>query len=503
MIKPYIVKTILAIDQGTTGTTAALIRADNFEFLGKVNQEHPQIYPRPGLVEHNLNDIWSAAGHTVRSVLQRCQVNANSIQAIGLTNQRETTCAFHRDGTPLHNAIVWQDRRTAEHCKALKIQEDFVREKTGLPLDPYFSATKMAWLLKHSPSVQKALSDQNLLLGTIDAFLLYKLSGGRTWATEPSNASRTLLMNLTSGEWNDELLSIFEIPRSALPSIYDSWGVFGKTFGLDFLPDGIPITGILGDQQAALFGQAGIHRGAMKCTYGTGAFMLLNTGKQLERSQQGLLTTIAFRGNGETYYALEGASYIAGAAVQWLRDNLQIISSAPESEALAKQVSNLQEMEHLLFMPFFTGLGSPYWVSEAKAAIVGITRDTGRTHLARACLEGICLSINDLIESMRRDAKLTIKNLKVDGGAVANNFLCQTQANLSDLEIVRPQIIETTAYGAALAAAVGSNLISVEEIQSLWKSERSFYPESNDRNYYQKKLQQWKATIKQLFLATT
>ncbi len=496
-------KTILAIDQGTTGTTAALIRTDNFEFIGKVGREHPQIYPRPGLVEHDLNDIWSSVGHTVQSVLQKYQVDPSDLQAIGLTNQRETTCAFHRDGTPLHNAIVWQDRRTTEHCKALKAREEFVREKTGLPLDPYFSATKMAWLLKHSPSVQEALSNQNLLLGTIDAFLLYKLSKGQTWATEPSNASRTLLMNLKNGEWDDELLSTFEIPRSTLPPIRDSWGEFGTTQGLDFLPDGIPITGILGDQQAALFGQGGTHRGAMKCTYGTGAFMLLNTGKQLERSPHGLLTTIAFRGNNETYYALEGASYIAGAAVQWLRDNLQIISSAPESEALAKQVSNLQEMEHLLFMPFFTGLGSPYWVSGAKAAIVGITRDTGRSHLARACLEGICLSINDLIESMRRDTKLTIKNLKVDGGAVANNFLCQTQANFSDLEIIRPQVIETTAYGAALAAAVGSNLISVEEIQSLWKSERSFYPESSNQDYCQKKLQQWKTSIKQLFLATT
>ena len=308
-------------------------------------------------------------------------------------------------------------------------------------------------------------------------------------------------MNLKSGEWDDELLSIFEIPRSVLPPIQDSWGEFGKTHGLDFLPDGIPITGILGDQQAALFGQAGTHRGAMKCTYGTGAFMLLNTGKQLERSSHGLLTTIAFRGDGETYYALEGASYIAGAAVQWLRDNLKIISSAPESEALAKQASN-QEMEHLLFMPFFTGLGSPYWVSEAKAAILGITRDTGRSHLARACLEGICLSINDLIESMRQDAKLTIKNLKVDGGAVANNFLCQTQASLSGLEIVRPQVIETTAYGAALAAAVGSNLISLEDMQSLWKSEQSFHALPNDRDYCQKKLQQWKEAVEQLFLAT-
>ncbi len=492
-------KVILAIDQGTTGTTAALVRTDSFELVGKVNCEHPQIYPRPGWVEHDLNDIWASVAQTVQSVLNKCQVDPGAVQAIGLTNQRETTCAFRRDGTPLHHAIVWQDRRTAEHCLALRPREDFIREKTGLPLDPYFSASKMAWLLKHSTSVQEANADQGLLMGTIDSFLLYKLSNGNAWATELSNASRTMLADLKSGDWDDELLSLFEIPRSCLPPILDSWGEFGKTRGLDFLPDGIPITGILGDQQAALFGQAGTQRGAMKCTYGTGAFMLLNTGEELERSKHGLLTTVAFRANGTTCYALEGASYIAGAAVQWLRDNLKIIASSPESESLARQVANPQEMEHLLFMPFFTGLGSPYWISEAKAAIVGITRDTGRAHLARACLEGICLSINDLITSMREDSGLAIKGLKVDGGAVANHFLCQAQASLSDLEIIRPQVIETTAYGAALAAAVGCDLITLEKMQHLWKAERSFFPSAEDRDYYQKKQRQWKGTIEKLF----
>ncbi len=493
-------KTILAIDQGTTGTTAVLINANTFEFIGKANKEYPQVYPQPGWVEHNLNDIWSTIGDTVRAVLKNHNSNPFSIQAIGLTNQRETTCAFQKDGTPLHHAIVWQDRRTNEHCLQLKPKEKFIKEKTGLPIDPYFSGTKMAWLLNNSKEVKKALSQKDLLFGTIDTFLLYKLSEGKAFATEPSNASRTLLMNLESCDWDNELIEILGIPKSTLPEIKDSWGEFGQTKGLDFLPDGIPITGVLGDQQAALFGQAGLNSGDMKCTYGTGAFMLLNTGEQIKYSHNGLLTTVAFKGNGKTIYALEGACYIAGAAVQWLRDNLQIISSSPESEELAQKVTDLKEMEHILFLPFFTGLGSPYWISQAKAAIVGLTRDTSRSHITRACLEGVCLSINDLIESMKKDSHLDIKNLKVDGGAVSNNFLCQTQATLSSLDIIRSKVIETTAYGAALAAAIGINLLSTEELNHLWKKDRSFHPQTKEASYYQKKIKQWDSAVRKLFL---
>ena len=332
---------ILSLDQGTTGTTAALIDAKTFSFVAKVNQEYPQIYPKPGLVEHNLNDIWASVKSTVTAVLDKANIKPNMISAIGITNQRETTCAFDRSGSPLSNAIVWQDRRTFDFCAKHKDKEEMLRAKTGLPLDPYFSATKMRWLLKNNDQVTRAAKEENLLFGTIDTFLLYRLTG--VHASEPSNASRTLLYNLQDGDWDQSLLDFFEVPAKTLPKILPSFGLFGKTQGLDFLPDGIPITGILGDQQSALFGQAGHSKGSLKCTYGTGAFMLLNTGEEAIRSEHGLLTTVAYAHKGKTFFALEGSCYIAGAAVQWLRDNLKIISSSSEVELLAKKVESLDE----------------------------------------------------------------------------------------------------------------------------------------------------------------
>jgi glycerol kinase len=491
---------ILSIDQGTTGTTSLLIDAKSLKLKGKVNKEFPQIFPKPGLVEHNLNDIWNTVEDTVEALLKKENARAEDIVAIGITNQRETTCAFDKSGRPLANAIVWQDRRTSDFCDSLKNQQDLIREKTGLPIDPYFSGTKMKWLLENSDEVKSASDRNDLLFGTIETFLLYKLTAGVSHFTEGSNASRTLLMNLKSCQWDDELLDLFHVKKETLPEIKDSFGKFGTTKGLSFLPDGIPITGMLGDQQAALFGQAGYLQGDMKCTYGTGAFMLLNTGEEIKRSVNGLLSTVAYVDKGKPVYALEGSCYIAGAAVQWLRDNLQIIGKAPEVEALANEVTNLHEMEHILFLPFFTGIGSPYWNANAKAAIVGLTRDSGRPHMARACLDGIALSINDLIEAMRKDAKLEIHDLKVDGGATNNNLLLNIQASVSGLTIIRPKVLETTGYGAALAAAVGDNLVSMDKIKDLWAKDVEFKPESSLSEFYEKKALQWKQVIKKLFL---
>jgi glycerol kinase len=492
----------LAIDQGTTGTTAVLIDANTFSFVDKVNEEFRQIYPKPGWVEHNLNEIWQSVESTIEKVLKKANVSGEQILGIGITNQRETTCAFSRDGLPLANAIVWQDRRTSKYCKKLKDsgQEATVKKISGLPIDPYFSATKMRWLLENNEQVIDSQKTEQLLFGTIDSFLLYKLTNHQHHKTESSNASRTLLMNLETCDWENDLLSIFNIDKKTLPEICDSFSNFGETKGLSFLPDGVPISGVLGDQQAALFGQAGTTKGDLKCTYGTGAFMLLNTGPKIVHSDSGLLTTVAYSHKGQAVYALEGSCYIAGAAVQWLRDNLNLIKSSAEVETLASQVKNLDEMENLLFLPFFTGLGSPYWVADAQAAILGITRDTQNSHIARSCLDGIALSINDLIGAMNNDTKLELKSLKVDGGAVANDLLLTIQASVSQLEIIRPRIIETTAYGAGLAAALGQGKITLDQMQELWKEDKVFRPEKNWRDFYQRKSKQWKSAIEKIFL---
>ena len=492
-------KTILAIDQGTTSTTAVIINAQTFQYVAKVSHEFPQIFPKPGWVEHDLNDIWKSVEQSVLSLIKGHNIDSAQIQSIGITNQRETTCAFDKSGTPLHNAIVWQDRRTRQFCESMKNKNDFFKKKTGLPLDPYFSATKMHWLLSNSDKVKKAYDKSTLHLGTMDTFLLYKLTNGNSYYTEASNASRTLLMNLKDCDWGQELLDIFGISKSILPIIKDSWGDFGKTKGLHFLPDGIPITGILGDQQAALFGQAGHRKGSMKCTYGTGAFLLLNIGEDIRYSQNGLITTVAFKNKNKKIYALEGVSYIAGAAVQWLRDNLNIIEFASESETNARKINDLEQMKYLLFLPFFSGIGSPHWMSQAKAAIIGITRDTNRYHLCRACLDGICFSINDLISAMKKDSQLNITDLKIDGGAVNNNLLCEIQATISSLEIIRPKVIETTAYGVALASAIGNNQMSIDQIDKLWKQDRIFVPNSDEISFYNEKLKQWNQAIKNLY----
>ncbi len=491
-------KYILSIDQGTTGTTACLIDAETFIFIGKVNKEYPQIYPKPSWVEHNLNDIWSTVEFTTRELLRSHNVQGTQICAIGITNQRETTCAFSRQGSPLANAIVWQDRRTSDFCQELRSRPGLVekiKKLTGLPIDPYFSATKMNWLMNNNSAVKAASETNDLLFGTIDTFLLYKLSGHKSHKTDASNASRTMLMNLKTTNWDQELLDLFGLKKESLPSVEDSFHHFGSTEGLSFLPDGIPITGILGDQQSALFGQAGFFQGEMKCTYGTGAFVLLNTGDKLIYSQSGLLTTVEYRHKGKACYALEGSSYIAGAAVQWLRDNLQIISKSSDIEPLAREVKNLDELKNILFFPFFSGIGSPYWNAEAKAAIVGLTRDSNRAHIAYACLEGIALSINDLLVAMRKDTGLSIDTLKVDGGAVENNLLMQLQASISETKIIKPKVIETTAFGAALAAAIGAGLAEFDQLKNIWQKDREFGVEESLLQYTKEKKELWTKTL--------
>ncbi len=493
-------KYILSLDQGTTGTTAVLIDAITFQLIGKENVEFKQHFPRPGLVEHDLEDIWSSVRSATLALIQKNSINHDEIVAIGITNQRETTCAFDTKGKPLHNAIVWQDRRTDSFCKKIKSSKQnssYIKRTTGLTIDPYFSGSKIRWLLDNSTEVKKALKSKTLRVGTIDTFLLYRLTNYQSFATESTNASRTMLMSLKNISWDKKLLEIFNIPISILPEIKPSFFNFGSTSGLDFLPDGIPITGILGDQQAALFGQAGISEGGVKCTYGTGAFMLLNTGKKIVHSKRGLLTTVAYNDGVDTFYALEGSCYIAGAAVQWLRDNMKFIKSSADVEETAKKATE-NEMEHVMFLPFFTGIGSPYWNSNVKAAIIGMTRDTGISQIARACLDGIALSINDLFEAMKKDLSVNVNELRVDGGACSNNLLMEIQASICNLKIIRPKIIETTAYGAGLAAAIGAKITTIDKVSRLWKKDKQFNVNKKIRSYMLKKKDRWDLAIQML-----
>lgn len=496
-------KYILSIDQGTTGTRACLFDTKEFNLIAQASLEYPQIYPHPSWVEHNLNDIWKTVESCISGALNKANAKASDVVSIGITNQRETTCAFDKEGSPLANAIVWQDRRTASFCQEQSKNQELIKKIktiTGLPLDSYFSGTKMKWLLENNSQVAANAKANNLYFGTIDTFLLYKLTGNTSFKTDSSNASRTLLMDLKTSDWSEEMLNFFGVKKEFLPEITDSFGEFGKTKGLGFLPDGIPVTGILGDQQAALFGQAGVNKGNVKCTYGTGAFALFNTGTDLYYSESGLLTTVAYKYQNKIHYALEGSSYIAGAAVQWLRDNLKIISKSSEIEGLAREVKNLDEVSNVLFFPFFSGIGSPYWVAEAKATITGLTRDTSNKHIAFACLEGIALTINDLLHAIEKDTKIPLKELNVDGGACANNLLMDLQATISNTKIIRPKIIETTAFGAALASAIGANLFKIQEIHKVWSKEKEFNPVEDYKKYIQKKTSLWNSLIKKFYL---
>jgi len=484
MMKKY----ILAIDQGTTGSTAIIADEKSLKVISKVNHEFKQIFPKPSWVEHSLDDIFQSVKDTIAKAISEAKIESSQIVSIGITNQRETTCAFTKSGDALHNAIVWQDRRTGDYCKQNQDAYEKLKIKTGLPLDPYFSATKMKWLLDNSKDVQTAYKKNDLCFSTIDTYLLYKLTSGESFKTDASNASRTLLMDLKTCEWDKELLCFFDIDSKLLPTIEDSFCDFGKTQGLDFLPDGIKINCILGDQQAALFGQTCIEKNDIKCTYGTGAFILTNTGKDIIQSRNGLLTTVAYKYKDSPVYALEGSSYIAGAAVQWLRDNLNMIKEAKDVESLAKK-SSTTETEDVFFFPFFTGVGAPYWKSEVKASIEGITRSTGSAEIARVCLEGIAQSVCDSISAIEKDLGLKLSEIRVDGGASLNNLLMQMQANFSDSKILRPQIVETTGYGVILGSAMQNGSLKFSELKKEFELDKEFVNEND--SYYCEKRKKW------------
>lgn len=450
---------LLAIDQGTTGTTALILDVSG-RTLGRSNVEFAQHYPQPGWVEHDSEDIWRSVIEAVRQALAAASLSAGDIAAIGITNQRETTLVWDRaTGAPIHRAIVWQCRRTADRCEELRAAGygPKVKEHTGLVLDPYFSGTKIGWILDHVPGARARAEAGELAFGTIDSFLCWRLTGGEQHVTDVTNASRTLLMDLSSLEWDPEMLRMLEVPPSMLPRIVGSAERVGVTRGVPGLPDGIPISGIAGDQQAALFGQACFEVGDVKCTFGTGAFVLVNTGDRVVQSRYGLLTTVGWKIGTEVVYALEGSAFIAGAAVQWLRDGLGLIKQAPEIEALARKV---ESSGGVMFVPALAGLGAPYWDASARGMVCGITRGTTSAHLARATLEGIAHEVSDLIGAMSEDLGYAVGRVRVDGGAASNDLLMQMQADLAGITAERPRELETTARGAAMLAAVGAGLVA-------------------------------------------
>ena len=482
---------LLAIDEGTTGAKALLMDV-SLKVISEKSVPFEQHFPQPGWVEHDVDQIWRAVEEAIQFVVQK--IDPKQIIGIGITNQRETICFWDKKTTKaLSKAIVWQDRRTADRCQELKSQhlENNVQEKTGLLLDPYFSSTKIEWMLKNNTDVAKAAEEGSLAIGTIDSFLLARLTGGEVHATEASNASRTMLFHLKNQLWDAEMMRIFGVKDDMLPRVQPSFSKFGVTKGLDVLPDGIPITGMIGDQQSALLGQACIHEGQAKCTYGTGAFLLMNTGSKLKKSKHRLLTTIAWTTeNGETTYALEGSAFMAGATIQWLRDGLKMISSAAEVEALASEV---ESSEGVMLVPAFTGLGAPDWNPHARAVIIGLTRGSNRAHIARAALDGIAFQNVDLLQAMEKDLGGKLASLNVDGGACKNNLLMQIQSDLLGCKLRRPVITETTSLGAIFAAGIGAGVWkSVEKITSVWKLEREFSPQMKDFDRLMR-LKEWEA----------
>jgi glycerol kinase len=466
---------LLAIDQGTTGSTALVVALDGTT-LGRATVEFPQHFPKPGWVEHDAEDIWKSVGESVGKALKNAAVEAERIAAIGITNQRETTLVWDRKtGAPIHRAIVWQCRRTADACDALKKKgaSETVWKKTGLVIDAYFSGTKIAWLLDNVEGARARADRGELAFGTIDTFLIHRLSGREVHATDVTNASRTMLMDLTTLAWDAGMGELLRVPMSVLPEIKGSAEVVARTKSCGFLPDGIPIAGIAGDQQAALFGQACFEEGDAKCTYGTGAFALVNIGKTPRFSTHGLLTTVAWKIAGETTYAIEGSAFIAGAAVQWLRDGLGIIKTAKDIEALAKSVPS---SDGVAFVPALAGLGAPYWDQNARGTITGITRGTTAAHLARATLEGIALEVTDLLAAMAKDAGRPIAGLRVDGGAAANDLLIQYQSDVANVKVARPQELESTGRGAAMLAGVGAGVTDLAAARAMSKVHAQFEP---------------------------
>lgn len=468
-------KYILAIDQGTTGSRA-VIYDKNGRKVASHYREFAQHFPRPGWVEHDPEDIWASVRISVDKCLEK--VRPRDIAAIGITNQRETTVVWDTEtGRPVHRAIVWQCRRTAPRCEALKKTKstvEFFRKRTGLPVDAYFSATKIEWVLKNVPGAMVKARKGRLLFGTTDTWILWKLTGGAVHATDHTNASRTMLYNIEKLRWDEDILRVFDIPLKMLPEVKRSSGVFGKTVRTGKLPEGIPISGMAGDQQAALFGQACFEPGMMKNTYGTGCFVLMNAGKKKPVSKHGLIVTLGCGAKGEPVYVLEGAIFIAGAAIQWLRDGLGILPTAGHSEKMANSVKH---NAGVYFVPALVGLGAPYWDQRARGAIYGITRGTRSEHLVRAALEAMCYQTRDVLDVMQQESGLRIKSLKVDGGAVANDFLCAFQADVLGVSVVRPKVIEITSLGAAYLAGLAVGYWKNSgAIVKCWKEDRVFKP---------------------------
>ncbi|MBA4135908.1 MAG: glycerol kinase [Opitutus sp.] len=464
---------VLALDQGTT-SSRAIVFDRRGRPRGTAQQEFAQHFPQPSWVEHSPRDLWETTRLTALGALAKTNVTARDLAAIGLTNQRETTLLWdRRTGRPLHRAIVWQDRRTADTCAKLKRAglEPLFRRKTGLLLDPYFSGTKLAWLLDHVPGARRRAERGELAFGTVDAWLLWQLTGGKVHATDISNASRTLLLNLRTGEWDDELLKLLRVPREVLPAVRDSSGVLGEVTTVPALR-GVPIAGVAGDQQAALFGQACFRAGMAKNTYGTGCFLLLHTGMRPVFSKNNLLTTVAWRIGGQTEFALEGSVFIGGAVVQWLRDGLGLIARSVDVEALARRAA---DNGGVYLVPAFAGLGAPHWDASARGVIVGLTRGSTAAHVARAALESIAYQSADLLTAMNADSRIPLRELRVDGGAVGNNALMQFQADLLRVPVVRPRTTETTALGAAYLAGLAVGFWKTRaEIAALWKTDRTF-----------------------------
>ncbi len=466
---------ILAFDQGTT-SSRAIVFDHSGSIVGQAQREFTQIYPHPGWVEHDAMEIWTSQLAVGREVLATCKLNATDVAAIGITNQRETTVLWDRaTGKPLHNAIVWQDRRTAGACDRLRDagHADFIRSRTGLVIDAYFCASKLRWLLDEIPGARQRAERGELAFGTIDSWLIWNLTGGKQHVTDVTNASRTMLMNLHTGQWDSDLLALFDIPMSVLPTIQPSSFCFGETVSQWFGGE-IKIAGSAGDQQSALFGQNCTELGMAKNTYGTGCFMLMNVGSDPLLSKNGLLTSVACTTGEKTQFALEGSVFIAGAAVQWLRDGLGIIETSSDVEALAASVP---DSDGVYVVPAFAGLGAPHWDAYARGAIVGITRGTTKAHLARATLEGIAFQVADVLDAMRQDSNRPMKELRVDGGAATNDLLLQFQADILEVDVVRPKVIETTALGAAFLAGLAVGFWNEpKEITSVWQTDRVFHP---------------------------
>ncbi|MFC7395375.1 glycerol kinase GlpK [Scopulibacillus cellulosilyticus] len=470
-------KYILALDQGTTSSRAILFN-EKGEIVQVSQEEFKQYFPKPGWVEHNANEIWGSILSVIAGVLSTADVSPKEIAGIGITNQRETAVVWDKNtGKPIYHAIVWQSRQTMDICEQLKSKgyNDLFRSKTGLLIDPYFSGTKVKWILDNVDGAREKAEKGELLFGTVDSWLVWKLSGGQAHITDYSNASRTLMYNIHDLKWDDELLDILGVPKSMLPEVKSSSEVYAHTIDYHFFGEEVPIAGIAGDQQSALFGQACFDVGMAKNTYGTGCFMLMNTGDKAVQSDHGLLTTIAWGLDNKVEYALEGSIFVAGSAIQWLRDGLKMIESAPESETFAARVSST---DGVYVVPAFVGLGTPYWDSDVRGAVFGLTRGTEREHFVRATLESLAYQTKDVLNAMETDSGIQLKSLHVDGGAVANNFLMQFQSDLLNVPVERPTVSETTALGAAYLAGLAVGLWqSKDDITNRWKIDRAFEPQ--------------------------